>query len=353
MKFQLLDKIEKVNFYLNFSNSYVFRNINHEIYFDNIKIDENVYDDLYYNDNKLIYNKDRKIYIYDILKGSFHKIDNYELLKSYNFLTKNKVIIDNNEKLSIFDENEKITLLNTITYNWGQIIIFENNIIIIDNTQIHAYTLPAAQPLWQFDLGVLGTYQDSNRETHAYEVWKFLGVWENLLLVQLHNETVVALDIETGKLKNQWHTYTPQSMDEYTTSTLGKCMKIDYNRNKLVGFNFFVIWELDLLTNNLVSYNLQETYKQYDVFSITNVSSFAQNETHFFITANTTFKTEINKFNDVLMAINKETRVIDWIHYFKDNEWLAVNVPQISENKLYQLDSANTLHIFQKENPSI
>ncbi|WP_170861917.1 hypothetical protein [Maribacter aquivivus] len=47
---------------------------------------------------------------------------------------------------------------------------------------------------------------------------------------------------------------------------------------------------------------------------------------------------------------NKQTHTIDWKHQFAENEALkSTDIPQYANEKLYQLDWDNTLHIFERE----
>lgn len=214
-----------------------------------------------------------------------------------------------------------------------------------NNTMLHAYTLPTAQPLWQFDLGSLGEYTTQLNETKTYEVRKFLGVTENKLWVLLSNDELLVLDISTGEVINKINEIPAQKMNEYTCNRLGNCMVLDEKEGKIKGFVHFVYWELDAQTFEISTFNLKDTLAENQFFGIMNVLEFCQSDTHLFVPMKQI--DENGSMWSFLIALNKETKQIDWKHQLP---WTGNNTPQYANNKLYQLDNDNTLHIFEKEN---
>ncbi|MBC7000282.1 hypothetical protein [Cytophaga sp. FL35] len=251
------------------------------------------------------------------------------------------------------NSNEFILELKNID---NERIIFNIEKIIISFTfdfKFRAYTLPEATPKWQFNIETLGTWLNDKKEEKPYTVDKFIGVWQNQLLASCFSGLIISIDVNNGKLLHQWSAY-PSSftMSGYTVSKINPscCSMLDEQENKLIGFNHFTLWKIDLQTAKLSAFDLQEQFKVQDLYSIHHIKGFVVNTTHYIISAKTSFKEQLNRRLDCLIAINKETLAIDWKQQFKDNEALKTDIPQYANDKLYHLDWNNTLHIFEKEN---
>jgi hypothetical protein len=50
---------------------------------------------------------------------------------------------------------------------------------------------------------------------------------------------------------------------------------------------------------------------------------------------------------DCVIALNRHTKKIDWIHVFKD-AGIGTNMPQITSTHTYQLDAYNNLYVFER-----
>ncbi|WP_405400551.1 hypothetical protein [Maribacter sp. Asnod2-G09] len=268
-----------------------------------------------------------------------------------------------------FNENGEI-LYNLKIYNFkskkiesdlnnnliGFKYLIENSIIVNCNknkNQLQAYSLLTAELLWQFNLLELGTWLYDKKEERPYEVDKFIGVFNNILLVSCFSGVIIALELNTGKLLNQWSNYpVSYTMDRFTVTGINPsyCSQLDTPNNTLIGFNFFTLWKIDLQTTQLNVTNLKEEFAKHDLRTFKRTMGFVVTETHYIITAETTIKEHINRGLDCLLAINKQTHIIDWKHQFAENEALKRNdIPQYANEKIYQLDWDNTLHIFEKE----
>lgn len=246
-------------------------------------------------------------------------------------------------KYGLFDFSTQKILFETT--NWiGRDIIGEFVFAQIQGV-IVCRSIYSAQPLWQFDLGRLGEYTTQLNETKTYEVRKFLGVTENKLWVLLSNDELLMLDISTGEVINKINEIPAQKMNEYTCNRLGNCMVLDEKEGKIKGFVHFVYWELDAQTFEISTFNLKDTLAENQLFGIMNVLEFCQSDTHLFVPMKQI--DENGSMWSFLIALNKETKQIDWKHQLP---WTGNNTPQYANNKLYQLDNDNTLHIFEKEN---
>jgi len=242
-------------------------------------------------------------------------------------------------------------------------VIYSNDKVVITFTtdiNIHAYTLPAAQPLWQFDLGVLGTYQDSNGETQAYEVRQFVGVYESVLWVFLKGNEMLGFDLHNGSVKqhlkgvknenvtgNTYRFLDPESHHIfYETDYI-----LDTENGKIIGLIADRFYEIDLKAN-VIEPKLYGLWKKMETIGIdkNNVhrQTVLQGNELYFLCIN---QHKFGIFDIVTKEITYQSEKIEVAE--KSGTCMLLKNLQVSNDKVYILDSANTLHIFQKENPSI
>jgi hypothetical protein len=310
---------------------------------------------------------DFKSRIYNIEKNEIFKIVDYNIqnLKSnfgylaYNYDEKfnSNLLILNSD----FNIQNNTNLLNTtISLVKGDIGIQKFN-----NTQIHAYTLPAAQPLWQFDIGHFGVYKPiygRPNERKPYQVAKFLGLWQEELLLACEGGLIIALSLQIGKLIRKWDVL-PEQIENNLKDTFhglihqsGEVFQLNKAGDTIFGLYYQHWVEISLKTGLITAKCLKETFDKQHISSFQTKSGYAEDETHLY---STVFldqqKLGLNYMPTAVCALNKLTCEIDWLHRFDfDNtgDYVSVQVPQVTDNKLYQLTQNHILHIFQKENPS-
>ena len=68
------------------------------------------------------------------------------------------------------------------------------------------------------------------------------------------------------------------------------------------------------------------------------------------------FRTSVSSmggFPTAIGAFNYKTETIEWLHVFeefaKEGKFIPINQPKAEGNRVYALDSGNTLHIFERE----
>ncbi|MCV6629048.1 MAG: hypothetical protein OIF50_04225, partial [Flavobacteriaceae bacterium] len=207
-------------------------------------------------------------------------------------------------------------------FKYKSYITKENNVIFNCETHLQAFSLPKATPKWQFDLAGLGTWLYDKKEERPYEIDKFIGVWENQLLVSCFSGLIIALDIATGQLLHQWSAYdAPSVMGAYSESHINPsfCCELDAANNTLVGFSRFTMWHIDLSTGQLGTVNLAKAFEKENILTIKRTSGFVLTSSHYIITAETNDIADVDCRLDCLIAIHKETHNIDWIHPFSDS----------------------------------
>jgi len=286
-----------------------------------------------------------------ILHTTTNNIKNLKKINSFKFPYIQFYTKENPRKYLIYNYITQQTLFETTEWLGRDIIgeqIFSFYQGVVTSRSVLNGTIQ-----WQFNLSELGTWLYDKKEERLYEVDKFIGVYNNMLLVSCFSGVIIALELQTGKLLHQWSAY-PESytMDRFTVTGINSshCSQLDTTNNTLVGFNFFTLWLIDLQTTQLNITNLKEEFAKHDLRTVKRTMGFVITKTHYIITAETTIKEQINRGLDCLIAINKQTHTIDWKHQFAENEALkSTDIPQYSNEKLYQLDWNNTLHIFEKK----
>jgi len=346
--FKQIKTIDSIRTFSIFKEALLKVNVSFELFKDENLISRNVHDTGYiFFKSKIIYLSETNTWI------DKDKYENLSFLKGSEDANSNNVILSGDFKLAYPNFSNNYYLYDLASEELKFLVEFKNlffffrygsTIVFSDKNNLHAYTLPTAKPLWQFDLKEIGDYATHQGERKTYEVRKFLGVWSTYLLVALSNDELLIIDINTGNFVKKLSKIPPQIMAEYTVDYLGNCMELDEQEGKVKGFVNFVFWELDLSTFTFGCYNLAATLTQNKLNTLMNTTSYAQSNEHYFVTMYSI--DENGSMWTYLVALNKTTKLIDWK---QEIPWSGNNVPQYANEKLYILDTNNTLHIFQKE----
>ena len=354
-----LNKIEEVSEYLAHNDNLLYKkkNSDKQLYnFDGLIENDNwgygfSKDFMYFNyehSTKLVHNKTQKVFDIPVVFNGTNFYDNTFII-SENVKREGRGLYSGDYIICQLFPFKRLYKLPHRYFGSGYRNL--NLYIQIQNkrTLIRSLSLITGEYSWQYDLSILGVYTLPDGEEKNYEVVKFLGVWEDELLVFLKNNTVISLDITSGDIAHQWHQIEPQEMREYTIDTLGDCISYDALENEVVSFHFFTCTKIDMKSKLLTTYNMADTFEENNVHSIANTSEFASDATHYYLSVFTHHATLSNTLSAALVAINKKSMHIDWLHTFDDDVRLGVNFPQAEGGKLYQLDKNHTLHIFEKE----
>ena len=221
-----------------------------------------------------------------------------------------------------------------------------NNIFIStnqNNTKIHAYTLPTATPLWQYDLSELGTYRNLTNEVKDYEVKHFIGTYHDMLIVQLSNASFLFLNIETGSvitilhLNDILHLPSPVFYDDAFPAHI--------NDNNLIWLSNQRLIHIDL--NTLVP----AVIKDYFTEPRENQFRFMSNTFHdgkIYFVADYGWQYVTPSYVGVMNADSGE---VLWCQQLENTGGLP-EAPQVSGDKLYIRTNNKVLHIFEKESKS-
>lgn len=327
--------------------------------------------DFYYRiDNKIFKNNivvmdlendffgDFYIYKNQIIVQSFYgdiiykdkKYDGY-----YNYLNENEFtyLNSNDDNLYLVDENNIDRKLN-IEQNFYQ---YEKYCIIIDKNQIILKNLENPNPLWQFSLSSLGKFKNLyTNEEETIEVRQFIGVYNNILWLFLNKTGFIGLDITTGNLKHHISKNDvligETAVTSYTENENGRMSffrsqyYLDEQKGKIIGLAVDILFEMDLNRDTpfVTQYGLQKQYQKYGINEQNIANDFVLKDNLLYFYA----------FNQLKFGIlNIKTKEIIYISepiIPENNKVTQLKDLQVSDNKIYILDSDNTLHIFEEEN---
>ncbi len=325
------------------------------------------YNDIYYLSDNIIFKNGKVIHrLEQGFFGTFYINSNKVIIQSnygylfiegqnyngyYNYLTE-KILsylnVDKGFVYQIIGDKEISTGLKQNFY------IFNNSAFLIHSSKIEAYTLPSAEPLWEFSLEGLGTYIDYEGKEQNYEVEKILGVVNERLVVGCTGQLIIEFDIKDGKITRKWQELKGFGTTAYHGRLYNKIpesrhFQLNKEQTQLYAIlgEYYVVIDL---SSGEVSYvtlkkDLDKNYLKRYRYSI----GYAEDQTHFYTIGEMDekhFGTEY--IPQCIVMINKQNFQIEWLYRFEE-DGINTDIPQVSKNKLYQLSSSKKLYIFQKE----
>ena len=348
--YNLVEKIGEVNYYI-VSNKYLLYKQNNDIIYQNKVLEKDVRDDVILTENNIFYNKDSGFYCKNLIENDKMFFDNYRILNINPMFNESGVIIDNDNSIYLYSKisfnKNKIDISN---YDWGSIYLDSDYIFIGQNNTILTYHIPTASLFWQFPLSQFGTFKTFHGNEENYNVKRFIGVWENELLVACSNSLILAIDIETGDLLHQWQSFKkPENIKACRDEKLPEAsdFRLDVKNNKLIASAYYSYLEIDLNTKEIKVTDLKDQLEEHDIFSFNLALEKPFSDTHMFSTVIVIKKTS-NILKNGLVAINRQTKKIDWF-YTDEMFGTGTNSPKLVEDKLYQLTLDGKLYIFEKE----
>ncbi len=211
-------------------------------------------------------------------------------------------------------------------------VIFDENLVLISLVRFDTENF-----MWEYSFVDLGCdFCDELR------VKRILGELNDELWVALNNHTVIALDVETGQLRKQLSSISDFKCDWLPSAIPApEAMQIDKKRGCLVGLMWEFYWEINPDSGEITFYDLTEYFEEQKIRN--DKPEYVLGDNHIYF---------ISRHDSKLGALNLDTKKLDWIHGFEENENGAI--PEILEIKgndslLGVLDRSHTLHIFESE----
>ncbi|WP_314811008.1 hypothetical protein [Capnocytophaga granulosa] len=212
---------------------------------------------------------------------------------------------------------------------------------------IEIYT---GQFLWEFPLSSLGKWKNSWDEERDFEVYKLIGIYNNIFWVFIELGGFIGLDIKTGELK-----YRIPEYDEAIGKTICKGKNffrsdylLDNEKGKIFGMAMDLFIEIDLTQEPpfVTQYGLQEEFEKYNIKKANDTAGsyvVQDNLLYFYLAEKLRFGIlDIN--TKEIIYVSEPIAVVE-----RDDCFTQLKDLKVSENKVYILDSNHTLHIFERE----
>jgi len=230
------------------------------------------------------------------------------------------------------------------------IYIYKKDKIYDDVMSIRAFSIQKKEHLWEFSLASLGKWKNSWDEERYFEVYKLIGIYNNIFWAFIELGGFIGLDIETGELKYHIPEY-HQAIGK--TICKGKdFFRSDYflnsGKGKILGMAMDVFIEIDLTQEPpfVTQYGLQEEFEKYNIKKANDTAGsyvVQDNLLYFYLAEQLRFGIlDIN--TKEIIYISEPIAVVE-----RDDSFTQLKDLKVSENKVYILDSNHTLHIFERE----
>lgn len=298
------------------------------------------------------------LFISDIEGSSFLIDKNAIFFKDVFILTKmckNELLIENlngvgTELLDIKNNKYK----KFIDERLFGFLIEKNDLFYKKNRiQINSISIPEAKLKWKFNLGDLAQYQDRDGNLQDYQVDKFIGIWNDSLLVACSGQMILDINIQTGEINRKWQelpgyggTAFQGRLQHKLPSTSG--FQLDLSNTYLYHLAGSFLVKIDLVSGEASFLSLKGDLEKNLFSGFRWSTAYGEDETHIYTIAEMNGKLlDLDYTPQCILAFNKSTLETDWYYRFEE-DWVKTDVPQISENKLYQLSGNNVLYIFEK-----
>ena len=231
----------------------------------------------------------------------------------------------------------------------------EKKYFLKNKNNIQGIEICTGQFLWEFSLSLLGKHKNPyTDEEKDFEVRRLIGIYNNILWVFLNAEGFIGLDIQTGELKYRIREY-HQAIGKTSTSSYDHSkgfFRSDYllnsEKGKILGLAVDVFIEIDLTQEPpfVTQYGLQEEFEKYNIKKANDTAEdyvIQDNLLYFYLAEQLRFGIlDIN--TKEIIYVSEPIAVVE-----RDDSFTRLRDLKVSENKVYILDSNNTLHIFERE----
>lgn len=349
--YRLINIISEVVHVVPYENDFCYTTKQRELFFKDILLLQNI-------DPASIWNIKDFVFIHDA-DGNYIYLSQKRIIYSdYGVLTQNK---DNNDCLIGYSTSKRISsgvyekeyvILNDEDFTLSERLLKttvsfcindnrhlfgtdSNNIIICYNL----YT----KNTWHFDLSQFGTYMFRSEGERSYEVQSFIGVVDNVLWVEVSNCTLLALDIETGKLIRRINCLSLVSDNIRISDGSGNFI-LDEKNKRIVWLAWVSLFHINIKNGDiqLIRYFWDDNKNNRWEFGR---RTLAEDKIYF-----------VGKKAQEDFYFNKRVGIMDansgevlWNEKLDLPDSKGLDTPQVSEDKLYVLATNGDLYIFEKE----
>jgi hypothetical protein len=182
-----------------------------------------------------------------------------------------------------------------------------------------------------------------------FEVESIIGIYKNELIIAGNENRLVSINVENGQIIRIWQELKGFEIGQFYKDVIPSPTNfiLDQENGMLIGVFYTYYFEINLATGKVFYQNLLEELKSHQINSFRPMRNNPFTNEHLFLTAHADDNKAPNVDIDCVLALNRNTKKVDWVHIFKD-AGLGTNIPQITTHNLYQLDLNNTLHFFER-----
>lgn len=175
-----------------------------------------------------------------------------------------------------------------------------------------------------------------------------LGVYQNQLLVGCSDHLMLSIDVNTGEILHKWQELPGFEAGQYKGVLPEPAdFVLDKEAGKLIGVFSKYYFEIDIESCVIIYEDVRQELNAYSINSFRRMGNNPFTKDHLFVTAHAELDERPNVDLDCMLALNRHTKQVDWVHIFKDSG-IGTNVPQITGTHLYQLDTENNLYVFER-----
>ena len=256
-----------------------------------------------------------------------------------------------------YDRVSKRLMYNDLELLRGKMLsfyIFDDLLFFEKENKIQTINFLSGQFLWEFSLASLGKWKNSWDEERDFEVYKLIGIYNNILWAFIEIGGFIGLDIETGELKYHIPEY-DEAIGKTSTSSYDDSkgfFRSDYllnsEKGKILGLAVDVFIEIDLIQEPpfVTQYGLQEEFEKHNIKKANDTAEdyvIQDNLLYFYLAEQLRFGIlDIN--TKEIIYVSEPIAVVE-----RDDSFTRLRDLKVSENKVYILDSNHTLHIFERE----
>ena len=250
--------------------------------------------------------------------------------------------VDDKPQEGIYDFEKKEILFEATS--WLGRSIIDKYIFRDFKKKIACRKIDSDSILWEFPLSSLGKWKNSWDEERFFEVYKLIGIYNNIFWAFIEIGGFIGLDIKTGELKYRISEY---HMGKESKLFFRSDYYLDNERGKIFGLAHIFI-EIDLNQDPpfVTQYGLQEEFEKYNIKKANDTSEdfvVQDNLLYFYLAEQLRFGVlDIN--TKEIIYISEPIAVVE-----RDDSFTRLRDLKVSENKVYILDSNHTLHIFERE----
>jgi len=250
--------------------------------------------------------------------------------------------VDDKPQEGIYDFEKKKILFEATS--WLGRSIIDKYIFRDFKKKIACRKIDSDSILWEFPLSSLGKWKNSWDEERDFEVYKLIGIYNNIFWAFIEIGGFIGLDIKTGELKYRISEY---HMGKESKLFFRSDYYLDNERGKIFGLaHIFIEIDLNQAPPFVTQYGLQEEFEKYNIKKANDTAEdfvVQDNLLYFYLAEQLRFGVlDIN--TKEIIYVSEPIAVVE-----RDDSFTRLRDLKVSENKVYILDSNHTLHIFERE----